>query len=142
MAQIQQELELRNRAEVLVTDRAVIDNFAYFLRVTGGTDPFDVRPLIHTWCDTYDLFVRLQPDVPLRADGVRSTNDRFRDEIETILNAILPTFVPENRLVSLRASAVNEAFDWAGLVERLIGPVEPGEIPIAQSVTLHPTLWD
>ena len=94
MAQIQQELELRNRAEVLVTDRAVIDNFAYFLRVTGGTDPFDVRPLIATWCDTYDLFVRLQPDVPLRADGVRSTNDRFRDEIETILNAILPDLRP------------------------------------------------
>jgi nicotinamide riboside kinase len=142
MAQIQQELELRNRAEVLVTDRAVIDNFAYFLRVTGGTDPFDVRPLIGTWCDTYDLFVRLQPDVPLRADGVRSTNDRFRDEIETILNAILPTFVPQTRLVSIRASEVNEAFDWAALVERLIGPVEPGETPVAQSVTLHPTLWD
>jgi len=34
--EIQQELELRNRAQVLVTDRAVIDNFAYFLRVTKG----------------------------------------------------------------------------------------------------------
>ena len=76
MAQIQQELELRNRAEVLVTDRAVIDNFAYFLRVTGGQDPFDVRPLVARWCGTYDLFVRMLPDVPLRVDGVRSTNDR------------------------------------------------------------------
>ena len=36
MSQIQQELELRNRADVLVTDRAVIDNYAYFLRVTNG----------------------------------------------------------------------------------------------------------
>jgi nicotinamide riboside kinase len=142
MAQIQQELELRNRAEVLVTDRAVIDNFAYFLRVTGGTDPFDVRPLIATWCDTYDLFVRLQPDVPLRADGVRSTNDRFRDEIETILNAILPTYVPEDRLVVIRASDVTEAFDWGALLERLVGPAPPGEIPIPQTVALHPTLWD
>ncbi len=142
MAQIQQELELRNRAEVLVTDRAVIDNFAYFLRVTGGTDPFDVRPLIATWCDTYDLFVRLLPDVPLRADGVRSTNDRFRDEIETILNAILPTYVPADRLVLIRASEVTEAFDWGSLLERLVGPAPPGETPISQPVTLHPTLWD
>jgi len=142
MAQIQQELELRNRAEVLVTDRAVIDNFAYFLRVTGGTDPFDVRPLIATWCDTYDLFVRLQPDVPLRADGVRSTSDRFRDEIETILNAILPTYVPQDRLVVIRASEVTEAFDWGALLERLVGPAPPGETPIPQTVALHPTLWD
>jgi nicotinamide riboside kinase len=142
MAQIQQELELRKRADVLVTDRAVIDNFAYFLRVTGGTDPFDVRPLIARWCETYDLFVRLQPDVPLRADGVRSTNDRFRDEIETILNAILPTYVPQERLVVIRASEVTEAFDWGALLERLVGPPEPGEIPIPQPVTLHPTLWD
>jgi len=43
MAQIQQELELRKRAEVLVTDRSVVDNFAYFLRVTDGTDPFGVE---------------------------------------------------------------------------------------------------
>lgn len=142
MAQIQQELELRNRADVLVTDRAVIDNFAYFLRVTEGTDPFDVRPLVAAWCDTYDLFVRLQPDVPLRADGVRSTNDRFRDEIETILNAILPTYVPEDRLVTIRASEVTEAFDWGALLERLVGPALPGETPIPQQVTLHPTLWD
>jgi len=140
-AQIQQELELRNRAQVLVTDRAVIDNFAYFLRVTGGEDPFEVKPLVRKWCETYDLFVRLLPDVPLRVDGVRSVNDKFRDEIETILNAILPSYIPEDRLVTIRASDVTEAFDWAALVERLVGPPESGE-PVAKSVTLFPTLWD
>ena len=46
MSQIQQELELRSRSEVLVTDRAVVDNYAYYLRVTGGEDPFDVEPLV------------------------------------------------------------------------------------------------
>ncbi len=142
MAQIQQELELRTRAEVLVTDRAVIDNFAYFLRATGGVDPFDVKPLIRKWCETYDLFVRLLPDVPLMVDGVRSTSDTFRDEIEVILNAIIPTYVPDDRLITFRASEVTEAFDWASLVERLVGPPEPGEQPIPQSVTLFPTLWD
>ena len=142
MAQIQQELELRNRAEVLVTDRAVIDNFAYFLRATGGEDPFDVKPLVVKWCDTYDLLVRLLPDVPLRVDGVRSTSDRFRDEIEVILNAILPNHVPKDRLVTIRASDVTETFDWASLVEQLVGPVAPGDDPIPQPVTLFPTLWD
>jgi nicotinamide riboside kinase len=141
MAQIQQELELRNRAEVLVTDRAVIDNFAYFLRVTGGDDPFDVRPLVAKWCETYDLFVRMLPDVPLRVDGVRSTSDRFRDEIETILNTIIPLHVSEDRLVVLRASEITEDYDWTVLLERLVGPPEE-ETPVPQPVTLFPTLWD
>ena len=121
-AQIQQELELRNRAEVLVTDRAVIDNFAYFLRVTQGEDPFDVEPLIRRWCETYDLFVRLLPDVALLADGVRSTNDAFRDEIEAILDRILPQYIPDDRLVTLRASEITERFDWGALLEKLFGP--------------------
>jgi hypothetical protein len=52
MAQVQQELELAGRAEVLVTDRSVVDNFAYYLRVTGGEDPFGVEPLIRRWAAT------------------------------------------------------------------------------------------
>ena len=142
MAQIQQELELRNRADVLVTDRAVIDNFAYFLRATGGEDPFEVKPLVRNWCNTYDLFVRLLPDVPLTVDGVRSTSDKFRNEIETILNAIIPQYVPEDRLVAIQASQITEAFDWDALLERLVGPRQPGEQPIPKPVTLFPTLWD
>ena len=139
MAQIKQELELRSRAEVLVTDRAVIDNFAYFLRSTRGEDPFDVTPLVRNWCSTYDLFVRLQADVPLKVDGVRSTNDRFRTEIEKILNSIIPIYVDDDRLITIQASAVSDAFDWESLVERLVGPPEPGA---PKPVTLTPTLWD
>ncbi|MDH4335552.1 MAG: ATP-binding protein [Chloroflexota bacterium] len=119
MAQIQQELELRNRAEVLVTDRSVVDNFAYFLRVTDGADPFAVEPLIRSWAGTYDLFVRLLPDVALLADGVRSTNDAFRDEIEAILDRIIPIYIPRERLLVVNASDVTESFDWWAIAERL-----------------------
>lgn len=142
MAQIQQELELRNRAEMLVTDRAVIDNFAYLLRTTGGEDPFSVRPLVRRWCETYDMFVRLLPDVPLKNDGVRSTNTRFRNEIEQILDTILPSFIPEDRLITVRASEITERFDWGSLIERLVGLPEEAESVVAQPVTLIPTLWD
>ena len=119
MSQIQQELELRNRAEVLVTDRSVVDNFAYFLRVTDSADPFAVEPLIRHWATTYDLFVRLLPDVALLPDGVRSTSDAFRDEIEAILNRILPLYIPADRLITVRASEVAESFDWWAIAERL-----------------------
>ena len=142
MAQIQQELELRNRAEMLVTDRAVIDNFAYLLRTTGGEDPFSVRPLVRQWCETYDMFVRLLPDVPLKVDGVRSTNTRFRNEIEQILDTILPSFIPEDRLITVRASEITERFDWGSLIERLVGLPDEAENVVAQPVTLIPTLWD
>jgi nicotinamide riboside kinase len=123
MAQVQQELELRNRAEVLVTDRSVVDNFAYYLRVTDGADPFAVEPLIRSWAATYDLLVRLLPDVALLADGVRSVNDAFRDEIEAILDRILPTYLPPERLLTVRASEVTADFDWWAVAERLAARV-------------------
>jgi nicotinamide riboside kinase len=123
MAQVQQELELRNRAEVLVTDRSVVDNFAYFLRVTDGADPFGVEPLVRGWAPTYDLLVRLLPDVALQADGVRSVNDAFRDEIEAILDRILPEYVPPERLLEVRASQVTADFDWWAVAERLAARV-------------------
>ena len=119
MAQVQQELELAGRAEVLVTDRSVVDNFAYYLRVTGGEDPFGVEPLIRAWSTTYDLSVRLLPDVALQADGVRSTNDAFRDEIETILDRIVPLYLPPDRSMSVPASLVTADFDWWAVAERL-----------------------
>jgi nicotinamide riboside kinase len=119
MAQVQQELELAHRAEILVTDRSVVDNFAYYLRVTGGEDPFGVEPLIRRWATTYDLSVRLLPDVDLQADGVRSTSDTFRDEIETILDSILPIYLSEDRCLSVPASRVTAEFDWWSVAERL-----------------------
>lgn len=119
VTQVQQELELRGRADVVVTDRAVVDNFAYYLRVTDGADPFAAEPLIARWAATYDLFVRLLPDVALLPDGVRSTNDAFRDEIEAILDRTLPRYVPEERLVNVLASEVTAEFDWWAIAERL-----------------------
>jgi len=119
MTQVQQELELASRAEVLVTDRSVVDNFAYYLRVTGGEDPFGIEPLIRSWAGTYDLAIRLLPDVGLLADGVRSVNDAFRDEIEAILDRILPVYLPGDRCVRVPASSVTAEFDWWAIAERL-----------------------
>ena len=123
MTQVQRELELSRRADVLVTDRSVVDNFAYYLRVTGGEDPFGVEPLIRRWATTYDLSVRLLPDVGLRPDGVRSTSDAFRDEIETILDRILPVYLPLDRCLTVPASSVTAEFDWWSIAERLAGVV-------------------
>ena len=119
VSQIRQELELARKADVLATDRGVMDNFAYYLRSCGGEDRYAVEPLVRRWSLTYDLVVRLLPDIALQADGIRSTNDTFRDEVETILDRVVPELVSPERLVTLRASEITSRFDWFGILERL-----------------------
>ena len=119
MSQVRQELELASKAEILVTDRAAMDNYAYYLRACSGVDRFSVGPLVRAWAGTYDLVVRLLPDVALRADGTRSTSDQFRDEVEAILDRTLPEMVPEDRLVLMAASDVTADHDWWPLADRL-----------------------
>jgi nicotinamide riboside kinase len=123
VSQIRQELELARKADVLATDRGVMDNYAYYLRSCGGEDEYQTYPLVRRWSQTYDLVVRLLPDVALQADGVRSTNDAFRDEVEAILDRVLPDLVPAERLVTLRASEITSRFDWFAVVERLASSI-------------------
>ncbi len=123
VSQIRQELELARKADVLVTDRGVMDNYAYYLRSCGGEDRYAVEPLVRRWSQTYDLVVRLLPDVALQADGVRSTSDAFRTEIEAILDRVLPALVPTERTVTLRASEATSRFDWFAVLERLAAEI-------------------
>ncbi len=133
VTQVRQELELARRADVLATDRGVMDNYAYYLRSCGGTDRYDVEPLVRRWSATYDLVVRLLPDIELTPDGVRSTNDAFRDEVESILDRVLPTLVGPDRLLTLRASDVTSRFDWDAVLARLASAVGATIRP--------PTIW-
>jgi nicotinamide riboside kinase len=132
VSQIRQELELAPKAEILVTDRSAADNYAYYLRACGMVDRFSVGPLVAAWSGTYDLLVRLLPDIALRADGVRSTNDAFRDEIEAILDDVLPRCVAPDRLVVVPASAVTADMDWWPVAERLASIV--GQPLLAEGV--------
>ena len=119
VSQIRQELTLAPKAEVLVLDRGVMDNYAYYLRACGGDDRFAAGPMVREWSKTYDLVVRLHPDVDLSSDGVRSTSDEFRLEIERILDAHLGEFVGEDRIVDVPASEIGDGYDWWPIAERL-----------------------
>ncbi|MEN8114573.1 MAG: AAA family ATPase [Actinomycetota bacterium] len=119
VSQIRQELTLAPKAEVLVLDRGVMDNYAYYLRACGGDDRFAVDPMVGEWSKTYDLVIRLLPDVGLSSDGVRSTSDTFRDEIEQVLDDRLGSLVDERRLVQVPASEIDDRYDWWPIAERL-----------------------
>ena len=133
VSQVRQELELARKADVLATDRGVMDNYAYYLRACGGTDEFAVYPMVQRWSTTYDHVVRLLPDVALQADGVRSTNDAFRDEVEAILDDVLPRLVTPDQTMTLRASEVTSRFDWFAVLQRL-ARAAGGTVP-------SPDLW-
>jgi nicotinamide riboside kinase len=119
VSQIRQELTLAPKAEVLVLDRGVMDNYAYYLRACGGDDRFAAGPMVREWSKTYDLVIRLHPDVDLSSDGVRSTSDEFRLEIERILDDHLGDFVREDRIVDIPASEIGDGYDWWQIAERL-----------------------
>ena len=135
VSQIRQELELAPKADALVLDRGVMDNFCYYLRATGGEDRFAVEPLVRRWSATYDMVVRLTPDIELRADGVRSTNDTFRDEVEALLDGWLPQLVAPERLVTVPASRVTDDYDWWPVAERLANLI--GQPLLAEGVPAH-----
>jgi len=124
VSQIRQELTLAPKAEVLVLDRGVMDNYAYYLRACGGEDRFAIGPLVREWSGTYDLVVRLHPDVDLASDGVRSTSDEFRLEIEGILDEHLDEFTGAERLVDIPASEIGDGYDWWPMAERLSALVQ------------------
>jgi nicotinamide riboside kinase len=123
MTQVRQELEMSRKCDVLVTDRGVMDNFAYFIRAAGEQNPFGLRPFVARWSETYDLVVRLTPDLALNPDGVRSTDETFRLDIETILDQIIPELILPDRLIVMPASQVTRHFDWWPLAEDLAARV-------------------
>jgi len=120
VSQIQQELELAPKAEVLVADRGVMDNFAYYWRACGDHDDFDLLPLVRNWSKTYDLVVRILPDMPIQPDfEVTSTDESFRADIEKILDLWLPQLIEPPQLITLPASVVDAYNDWWSIAERL-----------------------
>jgi nicotinamide riboside kinase len=117
VSQIRQELTLAPKAEVLVLDRGVMDNYAYYLRV-------EVGPMVREWSKTYDLVIRLHPDIDLSSDGVRSTSDEFRVEIESILDDHVKELISGERLVDIPASEIGDGYDWWPIAERLAALVQ------------------
>ncbi|MEW6211678.1 MAG: AAA family ATPase [Acidobacteriota bacterium] len=88
--QIQLEIEKSPRADVLVCDRSVLDNFAYYvLRYGNGSPVFEaLREYCLVWMNTYDLLVRLPITHPLEPDGFRSTDADFQRRIDQLCDEL------------------------------------------------------
>jgi len=88
--QVQLEIEKSLRADVLVCDRSVLDNFAYYVRLYGttGQQAEALGSYCRAWTSTYDLLVRLPITESLTDDGFRSTNVMFQREIDQLCDEL------------------------------------------------------
>jgi hypothetical protein len=88
--QIQLEIEKLPRAEILVCDRAVLDNFAYYIRrfAATGHQCEALHAYCRSWMTSYDLLVRLPIVQALTADGFRSTDINFQREIDALCDEL------------------------------------------------------
>jgi nicotinamide riboside kinase len=96
--QIQLEIEKAPRADILVCDRSVLDNFAYYSR-RYGTEGSEARALscyCYAWMQTYNLLIRLPIRDSLTADGFRSTDSNFQKEIDRSCDELFESRYNEN----------------------------------------------
>ena len=88
--QVQLEIEKSLRADMLVCDRAVLDNYAYYVRRYGcaGEEAESLGAYCRSWMRSYSLLVRLPIVEALAPDGFRSTDSRFQLEIDLLCDEL------------------------------------------------------
>ena len=88
--QIAWELQAEAKAEVVVCDRAVLDNYCYLRRAAPGEPHVKVlEGLVRAWLPTYDVLFRVPIVGDPSFDGVRDTDLAFQHDIDALLLATL-----------------------------------------------------
>lgn len=78
--------ELAAPDEIIICDRTLLDVVAYTARADEAAASA-MRPFVEYYLQTYDIIFYLEPrEEYLVADGVRSTNQQFQQEISRRMN--------------------------------------------------------
>jgi nicotinamide riboside kinase len=85
--QVAEEIRAASHSDVVVCDRAALDNYAYFF-LACGRDPA-VEKFVEMWMKTYDLLVRVPVSAEVQEDGFRDTDSVFVREIDRKVSALL-----------------------------------------------------
>ena len=88
--QIAREIEHAAANEVIVCDRAVLDNYAYLVQAAGRQS--DLDGLVRVWMKTYDLLVKVPVLAPPSYDGTRDTSVGFQLDIDRLIDRLLDEF--------------------------------------------------
>lgn len=123
--QIASELQASAKAEVVVCDRAALDNFCYLKRASaGGEEERVLESLVRAWTPSYDLLVKVPIVGDPRFDGVRDTDSAFQHEIDDLIGETLRAWgVPHLALDRCARDG------WTGVVlDALLPVLRPQEL--------------
>jgi thymidylate kinase len=123
--QIAWELQAEATCEVVVCDRAALDNFCYLKRA-GGCGPREkaLEALVRSWTPTYDFLFQVPIVGDPRFDGVRDTDIAFQHEIDEMISSTLKAWEIERIPLD-----PGDRAGWTGIVlERLLVALKPQEL--------------
>jgi len=85
--QVAEEIRSASRHQVVVCDRAALDNYAYLALACGRQKA--IERFVDYWMQTYDLLFKVPVSGEVAADGVRDTDGVFVREIDRLVDALL-----------------------------------------------------
>ncbi|MEP6767857.1 MAG: AAA family ATPase [Acidobacteriota bacterium] len=118
--EIAEELVAENKAEVVICDRSVLDNYCYLLQT--GKHPM-LEPLVRWWTGTYRLLIKVPIVGTPQFDGLRDVDTTFQHVVDEEIDEVLNDWSIE----AVRLDPERRLF-WAGdaleAILPLLGPVQ------------------
>ena len=124
--EIAEELVAENKAEIVICDRSVLDNYCYLLQT--GRHP-ELEPLVRWWTGTYQLLVKVPiVDKPL-FDGLRDVDVTFQRAVDHKIDDVLADW----DVGVLRLDAERRAFWAADTLEAVLPFLGPVQQPLFET---------
>jgi thymidylate kinase len=110
MTQIAEEIRSAAHHQVVVCDRAVLDNYAY-MALACGRQPVFERLAVH-WMKSYDLLFKVPIAGAPSADGIRDTDEFFMRAIDQLVDQLL-----EEKRIAAHRLPPGERDRWIEIVK-------------------------
>ena len=122
--QIAEEIVAASRYDIVVSDRTVLDNYAYMVHKIGHHAAYE--SLVPHWMRTYDALFKVPiVDAP-SFDGIRDTSTTFQTEIDELIEEL----ITEYGVQCYRLDPADRA-GWPEIVVRETGlPAMPSQLDI------------
>ena len=118
--EIAEELVADSKAEIVICDRSVLDNYCYLLQT--GKHPM-LEPLVRWWTASYHLLIKVPIVGSMQFDGLRDVDIAFQRTVDETIDRVLA----EWQFPALQLDRERRPF-WAGdsleAILPLLGPVQ------------------
>jgi len=122
--QVAEEIAAASKNEVVISDRSVLDNYAYLVQQVGRRPEYD--ELVRAWMDTYDGLFKVPILQAPSFDGTRDVSGAFQYEIDAVIDGLLAEFAVPCDLLD-----AEDREGWVDAVLRGVGlPLSPPQIDI------------